>query len=212
MSDEKMKKMRSVTKVTIMLLVLSLFLLVGGVTFAVYSKFLKGTTNNVIQAGSIAFSYDENTFQGNGVKIENASRISDAEGKSLNGTNEYFDFSVHALSTLSDISYHVIVLKQDQSTLDADYVKVYVTTKNGNLEVASPLVQSNSRVLTYSELPSAKDGNGKIVYSGTVPKSKKNYHQSFRLRLWLADDVKLKELLENKMFSVKVKVVANEIY
>ena len=202
---------RVVIKTTIILLVLSLFLLLGGVTFAIYSKFLKGTTNNVIQAGSISFSYNEETFDGNGVKIENAYRISDEAGKALNGTNQYFDFSVNALSTISTISYQIVVLKQEQSTLNDKYAKIYVTTRNGNSEVASRLVQSNNRVLTYSELVSTKDGTGKIVYNGTVPKSKKNYHQEFRLRLWIADDVQLTDFIDNKVFSVKVKVIANEV-
>lgn len=205
------KEQKRIIKVTIFLLVLSLFLLLGGITFAVYSKFLKGSTNNIIQAGSISFSYDEASFHGNGVKIENATRISDEEGKSLNGTNQYFDFSVNALTTLADISYQVIVLKQPQSTLDEEVVKAYVTTRDGNVETASPLVKQNDRVLTYGELETSKDGSGKVVYSGTVPKSKKNYHQEFRLRLWIADDVELHDFIDDKYFSVKVKIVADEL-
>lgn len=212
MVEEKQKHFKRVWTISITLLVFSLFLLLTGVTFAVYSKFLKGTTNNIIEAGSISFSYNEDSFQGNGVKIENAYRISDDVGKMLNGANEYFDFSVNARATIADLSYQVIALKQPQSTLDDSLVKVYVTTKNGNMEVASPLVQPDQRVLTFQELRSSADGSGKIVYNGHVSKSNHDYHQEFRLRLWIANDVELTETIFNQTFSVKIKVIANEIH
>ncbi len=211
MAQKEQKRMKTVRTLTLILLVMSLFLLLGGVTFAVYSKLLKGTTNNIIQAGTLAFSYDESSFQQNGVQIENAFFTPDDIGKRLSGTHEYFDFSVNAQSTLADISYQVLVIKQNQSTLDEGLVKVYVTTKNGQVETSSPLVEKEGRVLTYKDLVSPSDGVGKIVYNGIVLKGDKNYHQDFRLRLWLSNDEEVMESINNKVFSVKVKVVANEV-
>jgi len=210
--NKKQKRNQKVHIVTLVLLVFSLFLLLGGVTFAVYYKFMKGSTNNIIQAGTISFAYNEDAFQGNGVYIENADRISDAAGKSLNGTHQYFDFSVNATASAADVSYQVSILKQDQSDLLEDIVKVYVTTKNGNSELASPLVEQNGKVLTFQELPRTNDGNGRVVYNGVVQKSNQPYHQEFRLRLWIADDRNLSAIISDKVFSVKVKVVATEVH
>ena len=144
--------------------------------------------------------------------------IPDSAGKILNATHEYFDFSVNARSTLADVSYQVIVLKQPQSTLAEEYAKVYVTTKNANVEVASPLVEKDGVVLTYKELPDAAV-EGKIVYNGLVPKSEKDYHQEFRLRMWIRDGIEIYgedgsvsfTNISNRVFSVKVRVIATEI-
>lgn len=211
MNEKKQKKARAARNITLFLLLCSLILLLFGVTYALYSKFLKGATNQLIQTGSISFAYDEKQFQGNGVRIENAYQTPDSFGKVMSGSNQYFDFSVNASSTVADVSYQVIVLKQQASTLNDDYAKIYLTTRNGSVETASPLVEKNNKVLTYEELNTALGGNGKVVYNGVVPKGNQ-YHQEFRLRMWLANDRQILGSLDGKIFSVKVKVVANEIH
>ncbi len=212
MNKKKQRRYSVARNTTIFLLICSLVLLLVGVTYALYFKFLKGTTSNFIQAGSISFSYNEDQTRGNGVRIENAYQTPDSFGKVMSGTNQYFDFSVNANSTLADVSYQVIVLKQPNSTLNEDYAKIYLTTKNGSVETASPLVEKNQKVLTYGELNFSHDKTGKVVYTGVVPKNEKNYHQEFRLRMWLADDRQILGSLDQKIFSVKVKVVANEVH
>lgn len=204
------KKYDSVVIMTLVMLLVSFMLIICGVTAALYKNFLKGTTNNVIQAGMISFSYDEAISRENGIKIEDALPKADRLGKIASGKHEYFDFSVNATSTISDISYQVYVLKQNTSTLRDDYVKIYLTLKNGNDEVVSPLVVTNDVVTTYDELTGTK--TEKLVYNGVVPKGANEYHQDFRLRMWIADDVDVtNDDFIGKRFSVKVKVSANQV-
>ncbi len=211
MKDKKRRPGAKVRNVTLLFLVLSLFLLLGGVTFSIYSKFMRGSTDNIIEAGVISFAYNEDAFQGNGVDMQEVYPIPDASGKILNGNQEYFDFSVNAHTTLANVTYQVIVLKDSTSTLQEECAKIYLTKKTGNTEVASPLVEKNGKVLTYDQLDSFENG-GKVIYTGTVPKGEENYHEEFRLRLWLAEDAPKVGDYYNKKFSVKIKVVAVEVH
>ena len=196
---------------TLVILVFSLVLLVFGVTYAICSNLILGTTDNILEAGMLSFSFNEDAFLGNGINIENALPTSDERGKILNSTSQYFDFSVNALATIAPLSYQVVVIKQDNSTFKEENVKIYLTLRNGTTETPSPLVLDGSKVVTYNQLQNSINNEGKVVYNGVVPKSESEYNQSFRLRMWISEGVDVVgESFSNKTFSVKVKVVASE--
>lgn len=195
---------------TLIVLVFSLILLVFGVTYAICSSLLLGTTNNILEAGTLRFSFNEDNFVGNGINMENSLPISDERGKSLNSTSQYFDFSVNALATIAPIKYQVLVVKQGNCTLSEDSIKIYLTLRNNISESPSSLVLDGSRVLTYNELKSSEDKKGKIVYTGLVNQSMEEYNQDFRLRMWIDEETKIDSNFAGKRFSVKVKVVASE--
>lgn len=196
---------------TLVVLIFSLVLLVCGITYAICSNLILGTTNNILEAGMLRFSFNEDAFLGNGINIENALPISDERGKILNSTSQYFDFSVNALATIAPLSYQVLVIKQDNSTFNEENIKIYLTLLNGNNEIPSPLVLRGSKVITYDQLQNSNNNEGKVVYNGVVTKSESEYSQDFRLRMWISEgtDV-IGEEFSNKVFSVKVKVVASE--
>lgn len=197
--------------ITLVILVFSLILLMVGVTYAICSNLILGTTDNILEAGTLSFSFNDDAFTGNGINIENAMPISDERGKILNSSFQYFDFSVNAIATIAPIYYQVIVIKKDNSTFSEKNVKVYLTLRNANKEVASPLVLDGSRVLTYNELKNSNNKEGKVVYNGIVEKSTSEYNQNFRLRLWISEDTDaLSDDFANKTFSAKVKVIASE--
>lgn len=196
---------------TLVILVFSLVLLVFGATYAICSNLILGTTDNILEAGMLSFSFNEDAFLGNGINIENALPTSDERGKILNSTSQYFDFSVNALATIAPLSYQVVVIKQDNSTFKEENVKIYLTLRNGTTETPSPLVLDGSKVVTYNQLQNSINNEGKVVYNGVVPKSESEYNQSFRLRMWISEDVDVVgESFSNKTFSVKVKVIASE--
>ena len=184
---------------TLIVLVFSLILLVFGVTYAICSSLLLGTTNNILEAGTLRFSFNEDNFVGNGINMENSLPISDERGKSLNSTSQYFDFSVNALATIAPIKYQVLVVKQGNCTLSEDSIKIYLTLRNNISESPSSLVLDGSRVLTYNELKSSEDKKGKIVYTGLVNQSMEEYNQDFRLRMWIDEEtaLRIKHLLKN---------------
>lgn len=196
---------------TLVILVFSLVLLVIGATYAICSNLILGTTENILEAGILNFSFNEDAFSDNGINIQNALPISDEQGKILNSTSQYFDFSVNALATIAPLSYQVVVIKQENSTFMDENIKLYLTLKNGANETPSPLVLNGSKVKTYNKLQNSTNNDGKIIYNGVVPKSESEYKQSFRLRMWISEDTNvLDESFSNKTFSVKVKVKAAE--
>ena len=135
----------------------------------------------------------------------------DEAGKILDGKNEYFDFSISSVTTLAEINYQIYAVKQEGSVLADEWIKVYLTEKEGNKEIASPLVLNDDKVLTFKDLMG--DNNVKLIYEGTVPMSNKEYHKDFRLRIWLNNELSIigrEEEFFGKSFSLKVKVTANE--
>lgn len=192
---------------TLVMLIMSLVLLVSGITFAIYSNLLTGTTSNVINTGTLYFTYTEGDFVTNGIKISNAYPLSDNVGKSLMGDNKYFDFVVNSETTIGDIDYEIVVLKENYSTLQDKYVKIYLTDITTGTEIPSDIVLNNNVVKTYEELESSKKQNGKIIYLGKVKNNTLNYQRKFRLRMWMSDIATIEDDIFGKSFSVKVNVL-----
>lgn len=191
----------------LVMLIMSLVLLVSGITFALYSNLLSGTTSNVINTGTLYFTYTEGDFVTNGIKIDNAYPISDNIGKNLIGDNKYFDFVVNGETTIGDIDYEIVVLKEDSSTLQDKCVKIYLTDITSGMESPSEIVLNGDVVKTYEELESSTKQSGKIVYLGKVKNNTLNYQRKFRLRMWMSDNVTMEDDIFGKSFSVKVNVL-----
>lgn len=193
---------------TLVILIFSLVLLLLGITYAIYRNFLEGTTSNLISTGTLSFVYNEDDFVKNGIKIDNAFPIPDSVGKNLVGEHQYFDFSVTGKTTVGDLNYEIVVIKQEDSTLADRYVKIYLTEKTGTVETPSDIVLNNEIIKTFEELENSKDQDGKIVYLGTIKNNTLNYQKDFRLRMWMSDNVSSDDDIYDKRFSVKVGVLA----
>lgn len=202
-----MKKKFDLRIFTLVCLIFSLIIIMFGVTFAIYSNLLKGNTSNIINTGKLYFAYNEGDFLENGVQIHDAYPISDSTGKALTGANKYFDFSVNGETTVGDINYEVVAVKQPGSTLNDDTVKVYLTKLNGSNETPSDIVMKGDVVRKFSELDDSQNQEGKILYIDKVPNYSTNYVQNFRLRMWISDDVDNDADIFRKSFSVKVNVL-----
>lgn len=175
--------------------VLSLVLITTGVTYAFFSYAKEGTTENSITTGTITFLYDEQEQAGNGIRIEDALPMSDADGKVLVGDNQVFDFKVTATSTgNTSIPYEVTArMKADSDESLKSQVKLYLTTVNGASETASELTVEGDKVKTFDSLAqttkSVPAGTvEKTIYNGVVPSQSTDYTQNFKLRMWLAGD------------------------
>ena len=198
----------------IILLLLSVVTIFLGVSVAVFRYVGKGTTNNVIETGRIIFSYSdaEPGNSSNPINISNAMPTSDETGKVLSGTNEYFDFSVSASTTSTDLAYEITVLKQKNSTLDEDKIKIYLTELNGASEKQTEITGTDV-VPTYNQLKDTTNNlmEGKSIYFGTVKAGEVAYGKNFRLRMWIKKDETDPDennIEEIKEFTVKVNVSA----
>lgn len=192
---------------SLVMLFFTLIILVIGITYSLYYKLLEGSTSNLINTGTLYFSYNEGDFVSNGIDISNAYPISDSIGKNLIGKNEYFDFSVHGKTTVGDVNYEVVVLKQPNTTMHENFVKIYVTELIAGNEIPLSLVVDGNEIKTYDKLDDSKDQDGKIIYLGSIKDNTLNYTKNFRLRMWISDNAKATDDIYGKTFSVKVNVI-----
>lgn len=209
-------KKNGVSVSVVIILFFSIIFLFFGISYSIFTYFGEGMTNNVIETGRIIFSYSDAFGGGNGINMINAFPISDSMGKILAGESEYFDFSVSATTSNSDLAYEIAVKASDDSTLDPKYVKIYLTTFEGSDEKEVPLISSNDGIVTYDSLLDTNNSilSGKSIYYGSVKAGEVAYGKKFRLRMWVAmpdsDDFDY-DLISNKTFSLKVNVAASSI-
>ncbi len=199
------------------LLFLSMICLFSGISYSIFTYFGEGLTNNVIETGRVVFSYSDSNGGGNGIRIEDALPTLDEQGKILSSSNEYFDFSVTATSANSALTYEITVLKDPDSTLEEEWLKVYLTTFEGSQEVPTSLTNRSGVVATYNQLSDTKNSllEGKTIYYGTVDSGEINYGRKFRLRMWVKVPEQLDfdySTLANKQFSLKVNVAATTVF
>lgn len=170
--------------------VISLVLITAGVTYAFFSYTKEGTTENTITTGTITFYYDELAQTGNGIKIEDALPMKDAEGKVLSGTNEVFNFKVTStVSGDTTIPYEVTARKKSDSTLSENSVKLYLEATGSETGVNKTVTEAGV-VNVYSALPNTTvtvpDGTvEKTIYTGVVPAKSASYAENFTLRMWI---------------------------
>ena len=203
--------------IAIVVLFLSLIFIFAGISYAIFSYFGTGMTNNVIQTGRIVFSYSDANGGSNGIKIENAIPISDDMGKMLSGEGEYFDFTVSASTTKSNLAYEIVVNKDINSTLPDDWVKIYLTTFEGNQEMSTSITAPTTGIVTYDQLVDTTNNllTGKTIYHGSVQAGEVSYGRKFRLRMWVKDPNQTNfdySMLNDKYFSLKVNVAATSAY
>lgn len=202
--------------VAVIILFISMICIFIGISYSIFTYFGEGMTNNAIQTGRVVFSYSDANGGTNGINIENAFPIPDEMGKILSGDGEYFDFSVSASTTGSDLGYEITVKSGIESTLDSKYVKIYLTTFEGTDEKELPLTSLDTGVATYDKLTDTNNSllSGKTVYYGTVQAGEVAYGKKFRLRMWVAapeEDNFDYSLINDKYFSIKVNVAASSI-
>ena len=158
---------------------------VVGVSFAAFTFSQTGVKTNTITTGTISMSYSEPE---NGITLTNAMPMEDSTGMALDGANETFDFTVTATingSGTTTINYAVTAVTEPGTTLNDNYVKVYLTNVAGDAdsEILAPTVVS-SLPKTSSDASGAPNGQF-ILDDGTFNTNATN---EYRLRMWVADN------------------------
>lgn len=178
-----------------------LFFCVFGITYSFYRG--GGSSDNEIDTGQIVFTYSDVGQVGNGILLEEATPISDAMGKSMVGTNQYFDFYITATTDKANILYKLLVNKDQSSTLSDQNVRIYLTQIMGSYE--------QEKVLSdFSDLKEEEINNKNyyVLYEKILDKNLKDYSDSYRLRMWIKEDAKN---YENQTFSIKIDVYAYQV-
>lgn len=208
--EENRKKRYIRQNLLLILLLIILVVTVSTLSYAFYREYTDldpsgdNSQINTIKSGEILFSYSDVDGQGNGINIVNARPISDEEGKALFSSHTYFDFQILA-DTSVNLQYEIVALKENNSTLSEQLVKIYLTKVDGTLE--TPI--SSDPVKTYGEYEDTKlvDTKGKTLYQETISKGTKVQEQ-YRLRMWVKEDA---TNYSNKQFSLRINVYAAQV-
>lgn len=199
LKNDKLKEEKNGKLYFILLALLLVVLLAIGISAVAVTVTKKGDKVNTITTGNISLDYTEDT---NGITITNAMPLTDAVGKKLSGTDQYFDFSV--ISTITgqaNITYEISALKLGKSTLDDKNVKLYLEKKESGAykEVMKPT--------TFTPLASKSDIGSEegtmILYKDTVKSSQTDH---YRLRMWLDENAKIDNI--SRTFTVQVAIHA----
>ncbi|MGN0973745.1 MAG: leucine-rich repeat protein, partial [Bacilli bacterium] len=191
--NNKVTNKNKILKITALL---GLFLLVFGISYALFSVTLSGKKINKITTGKLELELlneSGNTIEGETIGLENAVPITDEEG---NETVPY-TFTLKNSGTL-DAEYSITLedleLAADEERLDDKYVKY--TLKRGD-NPANQYTTQTSINLSY-----IKD---RILDAGVI---KKGQSISYQLYLWLDYDADNEAM--NKVFSTNLKVEGNQ--
>ena len=158
-------------KLILIIFMISIILIITGVTYSLYEILFTGKKEQVIDAGGIVFKYNETS---DGLILDNNSILNDTAGKTQ---EKYFDFEISLTSNKNtSINYIIAIDENDISTLTNDKVKVYLTNQD-NIEIVSPISISQLEV-------DANKNNYKKLYNKQINQGEKHL---YRLRTWIDD-------------------------
>lgn len=173
-----------------------LTLFVSFVGFSIF-KINRGTDNNIINAGSILFSYNESS---NYINMINTFPMSDDLGKNLSGEGEYFEFNISSRlnsKKINELTYE-ISLTPSVSSLDTKYVKVYLEENGKGVSLTSNIVNY------YNDLPESTIRKGsKLLYKKTINSKSDN---RYVFRMWVSPEYNVDSI--SRTFSCYVNVNA----
>ena len=195
-------------KLVLIMFIIAILLIVTGVTYSFYKIRLEGQKTHFVSSDLISFTYKESE---NKIAITNMTPVSDIDGKKGN----YFEFSVSS-NLVKDMSvdYEISILKTSTTnSFNESDIKAYLTDENDN-SLVEPVI--------ISELEdNSKITNAKTIYQNNFTYNNSNEKQThtYRLRIWLKNDVDLSKYttktetengtnvtLENHSFKFKVNV------
>ena len=185
----------------IILCVIILIIAVVGVSYAAVFYSRTGEKVNKVTTGTMTMSYSENT---NGINLTNAFPISDSTGMTLNESNQYFDFTISAsMGGNVSIDYVISAVKESDSTLPDNAVKVYLTSITGSNESQVLAPTKISDLQLTSNIDGTPDKQF-ILYNGSFNETES---RSYRLRMWVASDYVLPDI--SQTYKLRVNVYGN---
>ncbi len=183
---KNIKKKKNEKKEILWMLValVSLAVITLGISVAFFNYTKEGTTENTVTSGTITFLYTEVSGIGKGIQISDAYPMTDEQGKEQTGQGSYFDFKITSQTTSNiSIPYEVTARKSNDSTLDDQVVRLYLTELNGDEE--KEILLENYSKLQQTGQETAKGYTEKTIYTDKVPAKQSNYEKNFRLRMWI---------------------------
>ena len=155
---------------------------------------------------NIVFVYEAG--DSNYIELYNQFPTKDEVGKAFSGNKYTQDFRIRLNADATNVSYTITLKKQDGSTLEDKWTKVYLEADGVGV---SNCFRANGRVKTFNEYVNySNDGLEKVIYMGkiTYAEAQRGY-KDFTLRMWVSEDLKLyNENLLEKSFKAIVTIYA----
>ncbi len=182
----------------LLIFIMLLVFLLSSVSFAIFNSYDKIYGDNVINSGSVLFSFEEDS---NYIRIINAVPISDETGKLSLEDNHYFDFRISVgyskKAKRLPIYYEISLIPYTSNSLSSSFVRVYLTENGKDVSL------SKDTIVNFSDLKDSKIRSGAKVL--LTRKVSENVINDYRLRLWLSD----KYEMSDKSLEFKCKVAVN---
>lgn len=180
-----------------------------GVSYATFVTVFEDSQINGISTGTISLKLKN---ENGALSMENAMPVSDADGMMLDDNNVY-DFEVQSmLSAQTTLNYEIYVekIKTDKPTLSNSDVRFYLEKYEDNAYKSTLITQNPQSFipLENNSFLGSKKGS-MILYSGTLSNMTshdKEIKDSFRLRMWVAQDTVIDSI--SRDFNIKLNVVA----
>ena len=180
-----------------------------GVSYATFVTVFEDSQINGISTGTISLKLKN---ENGALSMENAMPVSDADGMMLDDNNVY-EFEVQSmLSAQTTLNYEIYVekIKTDKPTLSNSDVRFYLEKYEDNAYKSTLITQNPQPFipLENNSFLGSKKGS-MILYSGTLSNMTshdKEIKDSFRLRMWVAQDTVIDSL--SRDFNIKLNVVA----
>ena len=184
-----------------------------GISYAAYN-FSFSSQENAISTGTISLNFLNNT---DSISINNAIPISDEEGKQLSGKGNVYDFSVQTFfSAITVINYEISVQKTstDTTSLSNENVRLYLQKKDGKAYIDTSITTIPQPFVPLKEdsFLGSRKGN-MVIYSGTFSNTtniEQQFSQSFRLRIWVAQDTVIDSI--SREFRIQLNVTAKAVW
>lgn len=180
-----------------------------GVSYATFVTVFEDSQINGISTGTISLKLKN---ENGALSMENAMPVSDADGMMLDDNNVY-EFEVQSmLSAQTTLNYEIYVekIKTDKPTLSNSDVRFYLEKYEDNAYKSTLITQNPQPFipLENNSFLGSKKGS-MILYSGTLSNMTshdKEIKDSFRLRMWVAQDTVIDSI--SRDFNIKLNVVA----
>lgn len=180
-----------------------------GVSYATFVTVFEDSQINGISTGTISLKLKN---ENGSLSMENAMPVSDVDGMMLDDNNVY-DFEVQSmLSAQTTLNYEIYVekIKTDKPTLSNSDVRFYLEKYEDNAYKSTLITQNPQPFipLENNSFLGSKKGS-MILYSGTLSNMTshdKEIKDSFRLRMWVAQDTVIDSI--SRDFNIKLNVVA----
>jgi len=180
-----------------------------GVSYATFVTVFEDSQINGISTGTISLKLKN---ENGALSMENAMPVSDVDGMMLDDNNVY-DFEVQSmLSAQTTLNYEIYVekIKTDKPTLSNSDVRFYLEKYEDNAYKSTLITQNPQPFipLENNSFLGSKKGS-MILYSGTLSNMTshdKEIKDSFRLRMWVAQDTVIDSI--SRDFNIKLNVVA----